>query len=199
MLTNKESTCQLAPRPACPVRTWHSGEPDICPFAPHSRLWATADQRSGGRLLASLNEAGTSKRPFARPHRLFPLGNPRNGVGAPGLSLQRLAVLSSDPFGFQTPSPALRFAPVRVRSSPGARCPIPVRQSRPLFELPLPFGLIRPSGSKRSARFVTGKLTLAKRPLPPRSPPPGLVLLRPDCGSTLRARYAPLGSLRLQA
>src|ERR1700733_9698649 len=54
-----------------------------------SFFWPATVQRSRIRLPYHLLEANASKRPFARPQRLFPFENHRGEVNTPDLSLRR--------------------------------------------------------------------------------------------------------------
>jgi hypothetical protein len=68
-------------------------------FAPPPGLSPERPQRSGEHLPTLTGEAGTSKRPFARPQRPSPFGWPRRGQTLPA-------------YFFGSPAPASR--PVRL-------------------------------------------------------------------------------------
>jgi hypothetical protein len=98
-----------------------------------------------------LLEANVSKRPFARPQRLFPFENHRGEVNAPDLSLRRNSKLFFQPVRF--PAPILCHA---LHAAGDDRClkPVAVSQAQnpqTSIQLPLPFGTFIPAGSQRSA------------------------------------------------
>jgi hypothetical protein len=98
-----------------------------------------------------LLEANVSKRPFARPQRLFPFENHRGEVNAPDLSLRRNSKLFFQPV--RSPAPILCHA---LHAAGDDRClkPVAVSQAQnpqTSIQLPLPFGTFIPAGSQRSA------------------------------------------------
>src|SRR5579864_6339082 len=93
-------------------------------------------------------------------------------VNVPGLHLRSNSKISAQPVRSRAPVPVRLF----VRRSGYAHRAAPVAKSD--FETPClcpnlgsPSGPLDPFGSKRSARSQTRKLTLASRPIFPRSPP----------------------------
>ena len=97
-----------------------------------------------------LLEANVSKRPFARPQRLFPFENHRGEVNAPDLSLRRNSKLFFRPVRLRAPilcrarhaaGDAHRSKPVAVSQA---------QNSQTSIQLSLPFGTLVPAGSQRS-------------------------------------------------
>ena len=97
--------------------------------------------------LYHLLEANASKRPFARPQRLFSFENHRGEVNAPDLSLRRNSKLFFRPVRLR--APILRRARHAAGDAHRSK-PVAVSQaqnSQTSIQLTLPFGTFIPAGS----------------------------------------------------
>jgi len=116
---------QLAPRPACTVRTWHPELVRREPFAPRRWRSPTADQCAGARLPSIPVEARFSIRPFARQRRGL-ISRPIPETASTFLAYIFETILRSDPARsapYSRPRSAFLWLP-GARSAYETRCPI---------------------------------------------------------------------------
>ena len=117
-----------------------------------------------------LLEAFASKRPFARPQRLFSFENHRSEVKAPGLSLRRNSELFFQPVRLCAPTlDRVYHAPGDVRRTK----PVAVsraQNSQTSIQLPLPFRTFVPPDRSAQSAARSERLTLASGPFFLRSP-----------------------------
>jgi hypothetical protein len=157
---------QLALRPACTARAWHSELERREPFAPRCRLWPTADQCAGACLLAIPIEARFSMRPFALQFReLASRPIPATASTFPAYIFE--TILRSDPARSAPHSrPRSVFCDLARRDQHAKPVAVPDPGTHDSSSnISSPPGSLDPSGSKLQSDVRTMKLTLAGRPI----------------------------------
>lgn len=171
--------------------SWHSRRPDVGPFAPRRRFWAAADHSSGAHQLALPDRSPRLGTTFRSPGTTARFRTPIPGSTLPACSLYALRCFPRT----RSACRSLTLIKRDRRFKPVARFGHRFPSHFP--DLRSPLGAFVPLRIEAFNPTHGRKAHLAKRPIPLRSPKPGL-FLNPASDHRSEFRYASLGLLSLE-